>query len=167
MSRDYGIIDQLEAQRARLDSVDVRTGFRARLTSMGRNLLWYVPLTAWVLWYFVWANVVAGYENIRLMFRHWNWVLPLVPSVYVFLAVVLTSVLLPVYIMLTIPSFFANKNNEATYRRRYLLSFLSLFGLLAVVVLTQFAIQASFPLCWESNGTERFRLIPFMPCPNR
>jgi hypothetical protein len=67
--------------------------------------------------------------------------------------------------MLFIPVFFSVDADRSTYSRRYLFSCLVLAALLVSVVLIQFVIYGSFPLCWPKDGIERIRLVPFMPCP--
>ena len=67
--------------------------------------------------------------------------------------------------MLFIPGFFSDETEVATYDRRYLLSFLVFVGISVLSVVLQFVIQGSFPFCWQSNGVERMRMLPFLPCP--
>jgi len=129
------------------------------------NLLWYIPLFAFVVWYFGLANARAAYENIGLVFRHWTWILLLSPSAYVFFATAVYSIFLPIHFMLFIPMFFAADAERATYDRRYLFSVLVLLALIVAVFVTLLANRASFPLCWPSDGVERIRLVPFLPCP--
>jgi hypothetical protein len=142
-----------------VDTADPRTNF---LRGMGGNLLWYIPLFAWVIWYFAIPNATSGYRNVRLVFQHWTWGLLLSPSAYLFFATVLYSVVMPLHFMLFIPGFFAR---DATYNRRYLFSSLVLAALAVVAVITQIIIQSSFPFCWQSDGVERMRMLPFLPCP--
>jgi hypothetical protein len=75
---------------------------------------------------------------------------------------VLYSVFMPFQFMLFIPGFFGH---DATYKRRYLFSFLVVVALAIVAVITQLVIQSSFPFCWQSDGVERMRMLPFLPCP--
>jgi len=147
--RDPGIGDQSRVLR------------QAR--GMRGNLLWYIPLFALVVWYFVFPNAGSAYDNFSLVLRHWTWVLLLSPSAYVFFATAVYSVFLPIQLMLFIPIFFSA--DGATYDRRYVFSFLVLVALIILVVLTQLLIHASFPLCWQSDGVERVRMVPILPCP--
>ena len=48
------------------------------------NLVWYIPVFAFVIWYFALANAKAAYENVGLLFRHWTWLLLLSPATYFF-----------------------------------------------------------------------------------
>jgi hypothetical protein len=136
----------------------VRRGMRG-------NLLWYIPLFGFVVWYFGLANARAAYENISLVLHHWTWMLLVSPSAYVFFSTALYSVLLPIHFMLFIPSLFSADAEEATYDRRYVFSFLVLLALIVGVFVTQLVIRGSFPLCWPADGVERLRLVPFLPCP--
>lgn len=148
-----------------VDRADSRGGSNGAVQrGMGGNLLWYIPLFCFVVWYFALSNARAGYENIGIVFRHWTWVLLVSPSAYVFFVTVVYSVFLPVHFMLFIPYFFSS-TDPATYDRRYLFSVLVVVALVILVFATQLVIQGSFPLCWQSNGVERIRLVPLMSCP--
>ncbi len=130
------------------------------------NLLWYIPLFALASWYVVFSNAKAAYENITIVSRHWTWMLLVSPSAYVFLATTIYAVLLPIHFMLFIPRFFSVNADRPTYDRRYPLSILVLLALIVGVFVMLAASRASFPLCWPSDGVERIRLVPFLPCPN-
>jgi hypothetical protein len=132
---------------------------------MRGNLLWYIPVFAFVVWYFALANARAAYENFGIVFRHWTWALLFSPSAYVFFATAVYSVFLPIHFMLFIPPFFSAEVEAATYDRRYLFSFLVLVGLIVLVVVAQLVVHGSFPICWPSNGVERIRMVPLLPCP--
>ncbi|MGB8065262.1 MAG: hypothetical protein WCF26_25485 [Candidatus Sulfotelmatobacter sp.] len=151
---NIGVSDQPDGS-----STAVRQGMRW-------DLLWYIPLFAFVVWYFGFANAKAAYENIGLVLRHWTWMLLASPSAYVFFATAVYSVFLPIHFMLFIPHFFSVDADRPTYDRRYLFSFLVLVALIVAVVVTQLVIRGSFPLCWPSNGVERIRLVPLLPCPD-
>lgn len=147
------------------DSVERSGAVRREPRGMRWDLLWYIPLFAFVAWYFSLSNARSAYENIGIVFRHWTWFLLVSPSAYLFFTTALYSVFLPIHFMLFIPPLFSAEVEAATYDRRYLLSFLVLVGLVILVFVNQFVIYASFPLCWQANGVERIRLVPFLPCP--
>jgi hypothetical protein len=87
-----------------------------------------------------------------------------VPSAYLFVGLLLYAVLMPIQFMLFIPNFFLSPD-AATYDRRYLFSILVVFALIVSLFIIQLAISTSFPLCWPSDGFERIRMVPFLPCP--
>jgi hypothetical protein len=132
---------------------------------MRGNLLWYVPLFAFVIWYFALPNARAAYDNIGIVFRHWTGILLVSPSAWLFFATTVYSVFLPIHFMLFIPRFYSTDAEGATYDRRYLFSLLVLVALVILVFVTQLVIHGSFPLCWQSSGVERIRLVPLLPCP--
>lgn len=156
MLDSYGIVESADSRN---------TGSDARASGMRGNLLWYVPLFLFVVGYFVIPNARSGYTNVRLLLRHWTWALLFVPSTYVFFSTVSYSVFQPIQFMLFIPLFFSDEHQGATYDRRYLLSFLVVLAMVALIFALQLAIHASFPLCWPADGFERLRMIPFLPCP--
>jgi hypothetical protein len=135
---------------------------REPLRGMRLNLLWYVPLFAFAVFYFAIPNAKSAYSNIHLVFQHWTWGLLLSPSAALFFATTIYSIFMPIQFMLFIPPMFGHTE---TYRRRYLYSFLIFIALAIVAVVQQLVIQSSFPFCWQADGVERLRLLPFLPCP--
>jgi hypothetical protein len=142
-----------------------KRGQSTNASGMRLNLLWYIPLFVFVVGYFALPNASAGYTNVRLVARHWTWGLLLSPSAYLFFATAMYSVLMPIQLMLFIPGFFSDETEVATYDRRYLLSLLVFAGIAVLSVVMQFVIEYSFPFCWQSDGVERMRILPFLPCP--
>lgn len=155
MSDPYSIVDAASGSKAT----------EPKMSHMGGNLFWYVPLFLFVIGYFVVPNISAGYTNIRLVFRHWKWILLVSPSAYVFFSLVVYSVCQPIQFLMFIPAFFSEERGTTTFDRRYLLSFLVVISLIVLVFLLQLAIHSSFPFCWQADGVERLRLVPFLPCP--
>ena len=130
-----------------------------REAGMRGNLLWYIPVFAFVVWYFALANARAAYENFGIVFRHWTWALLFSPSAYVFFATAVYSVFLPIHFMLFIPPFFSAEVEAATYDRRYLFSFLVLVGLIVLVSFTARFQFAGHLTASRESGWCRFCLV--------
>lgn len=139
-------------------------GFLSLLfTTMGFNLIWYLPLCLGILFYFIIPNVKSGYQNIAVVFQRFTWAIFFSPSSYLFLGSLIASVLLPLKLLLLIPIFF--DKNISTYKRRYLSSFGVVVGIAISCVLLQIIIWGSFPLIVDKNGYIHIRIIPFFPWP--
>ena len=151
----------------------MRTGFAedqrpkppmgAMLSGMRANLIWYIPLGVFVLFYLVIPNIVSGYHNIALVIRRFSWLLFLSPAAYLFFACVFLSIALPVQMTLFIPAVFDPQFPR--YRRRYLVSFLIAAGIFAVCVVLQAVVWGSFPLPVDRDNHIHVRMIPFWPWP--
>jgi hypothetical protein len=131
---------------------------------MRLNLVWYVPLCLLVLFYFVVENALSGYENIRLVFARFFWGIFFSPSAYFFLGSILTSVILPIRLLLLIPMFF-DRSSEA-YGRRYLWSLCVVLAILVSAALLQILIWGSVPLTVAKDGHIHMRIFPFVPWPD-
>lgn len=138
--------------------------FLVLLTTMRLNLMWFVPLCVAIVFYFVIPNVVAGYQNVTLVFRRFNWAIFLSPSAHLFFGALIASVALPLRLLLLIPAFF--DRGVPAYARRYLWSFLVVLGIGSSAILLQIIIWGAFPLPVDKEGYIHLRFIPFIPWPD-
>jgi hypothetical protein len=154
--------DSLGALTSKMQS-DNENAIRAIVHVMRYNLLWYLPVAAWVVWYFIVPNVASGYQNVRLVFHHFTWAIFFSPSAYIFFSAVILSIFLPFRLLLFIPLLFVP--DVQTYKRRYVWS----FGIVVVIVISALLIQGviwgSFPLPASKDGYIHLRMIPFIPWP--
>jgi hypothetical protein len=138
--------------------------FRVRTRTMGFNLLWYVPLGVWVVFYFIIPNAVSGFHNVALVFRRFTWSLFFSPSAYVFFGAVFTSIFLPFQLFLMVPAFFDSE--VLAYRRPYLWSLCMVITIAISAILLQAIIWGSFPLPADKDDYIHLRMIPFIPWPD-
>ena len=131
---------------------------------MRANLIWYVPLSAAVVFYFVISNAVTGYNNIALVFHQFTWAIFISPSAYLFFSCILATVFLPLQLLLMIPAFF--DRSTPRYGQRYLLSFAIVVGIAVACFILQIIIWGSFPLPVDQDGYIHVRMIPFLPWPD-
>ena len=136
---------------------------RSLFSSMRTNLIWYIPLSVAVLFYFVIPDITSGYHNVMLVFSRFSWLVFISPAAYVFFSCVLASVFLPVQLMLIVPLFF--NRESSTFGRRYLWSAGVVVGIAVACFILQVIIWGSFPLPVDSEGYIRIRMIPFLPWP--
>jgi len=80
---------------------------RLVLTTMRYNLIWYLPLCLWILFYIIIPNVSSGYNNLKIVFHRFTWAIVFSPSAYIFFAALFTSIVLPLRLLGLIPIFFA------------------------------------------------------------
>ena len=146
------------------EKTHVRSHKHSKKRSLGFNLFWYVPVCIWIFLYFVLQNILTGYKNIVLAWTHLTWGLFISPSAYIFFAVTIASIVLPLQYLTFIPMFFSSEN-EGLYKKRYLYSFLIIIGIIAAMFLLQIIIWGTFPLDIDKNGYEHLRMIPFFPLP--
>jgi len=133
------------------------------ISHMRTNLIWYIPVSAGMVFYFVIPNAVSGYHNITLVFHHFTWGIFISPAADLFFSCVLASVFLPLTLLLIIPAFF--DPGASGYNRRYLLSFAFFIGIPVVCLILQVIIWGSFPLSVDQEGYTHLRMIPFLPWP--
>jgi hypothetical protein len=119
---------------------------------IGINFRWIFAVGAAFIFL---AAVVAAMMNIEKLWRDWSWGFLLSPSAWAFSATLYMTIALPITMI----------------RKDYRMGFLeSLFTLLILVVwffVCQFILWGSFPLIHDPDGTQRIRMIPFIPWPNR
>ena len=138
-------------------------GLTGLFANMRFDLIWFVPLCAAILFYFIVPNITSAYHNILLMFDRFTWGIFVSPSAYVFISAIVGSVGLPVVLLLLVPIFF---NQDASgYKRRYLLSLGVAIDIVLSSLLLQVIIWGSFPLPVDKEGYIHLRLIPFFPWP--
>ncbi len=135
----------------------------ARWLLMSANLIWYIPLSAAVVFYLAIPNAESGYHNVALTFSRFTWAIFISPSAYLFFSSVLASVFLPLQLLLLIPAFFDPSNSG--YGRRYVVSFGLIAGIAVSCVIFQVVIWGSFPLPTDQDGSIHLRMIPFLPWP--
>lgn len=138
--------------------------FQALVATMRLNLLWFIPLSLWIVDYFVLPNARSGYQNILLGLHRFTWGVLFSPSAYLFLAAVFESLYLPIQLLFTMPIFFVR--DAPRYKRRYILSFCTAIAIAVSAILLQFVIVGSFPLPLDKDGYIHLRLIPFFPWPD-
>ena len=126
------------------------------------NLIWYIPLCLWVIFYFVVPSGVSGYQNIKLSLRYFTWIYLISPSAYVFFSMILASVVLPLQLLFYIPLLFSK---DTVNYKKYLYSVLIIIGIAVSAVLLQLIVWGSCPYEFDSNGYEHLRMIPFIPWP--
>lgn len=129
---------------------------------IGWNWLWFVPLSALVLWVVERHTIEHGFVLCRLAYQRWSWGALFSPSAYFCLSVIAFSVYFPIESIVWMWSLASADG----LKRRY--AYLCL--LLVVVFLLPFLIDAitwgSFPFNRDDNGVHRLRLIPFIPWPD-
>lgn len=123
---------------------------------LGWHWLWFGPVCVWALFRFVVPDAVSGYSNLRLFLRHWHWGALLSPSADVFLAAVVASVTVPLYILSIIPVL------AHLPRRAWVATLAAILAIPVSCVLIQLLIWGSYP--FESG---HLRMIPFIPWPER
>jgi hypothetical protein len=126
----------------------------------GSNLLWFVPLCLIVVAVIIIPVGLLAFENCRSLWRHFTWGLLVSPSFYMFVALTLTSPVLPIAFLTAIPETFT-----ASPSQRFIRSLTILLSIVCVSVVIQIFLWGSYPLGWDSDGTEHLRLIPFFPWP--
>jgi hypothetical protein len=119
---------------------------RLVLTTMRYNLIWYLPLCLWILFYIIIPNIGSGYHNLKIVFHRFTWAIFFSPSAYLFLVALFASVFLPVRLLGWIPIFFAKDAENTTYKRRYLWSLLLTVGIFITAILIQVLIWDRFRL---------------------
>lgn len=138
-------------------------GERVTSHGIGRDLLWFLPVCVGVTLYFEVANITSAYHNLALVYRRWSWALFFSPAAATFFGATLTSMWLPIYILLI--SFTLFDRTGPSYRRRYWWSAAVVVGIAASSALVQLIIWGSFPLPADSDGHVHLRMIPFFPWP--
>jgi hypothetical protein len=128
------------------------------------NLIWYIPLSAWVLLYFVVPNFNSGLENIRLVFHRFSWSLFFSPAAALFFSAIVASLFVPFQLLLVIPGFFAAESIGCI--KRYVWSLGVVVAIFVTAILLQAVIWGSFPLPVDKDGYIHVRLIPFIPWPD-
>lgn len=144
-------------------SASQRGSMRSLFSTMRTNLIWYIPLGAVVLYYFVIPNITSGYHNVTLIFKHFSWLLFISPAAYVFFSCVVASVFLPIQLILMVAMFFDRE--FPAYSRRYLWSSVVVVGIAVACFILQVIIWGSFPLLVDHEGYIHVRMIPFLPWP--
>lgn len=137
--------------------------FRLLVRAMRFNLIWYVLLGIWIIFYFVVPNVASGFHDVSIVFHRFTWAIFFSPSAYFFFASVVASVFLPFQLLLMIPAFF--DNTVPAYRRRYVWSLIMAIVIVISAILLQVIIWGSFPLPVDKDGYVHLRMIPFIPWP--
>jgi hypothetical protein len=132
-------------------------------SEMKANLIWYVPLCAAIVFYFVVPDVVSGHHNVALVLHRFSWLIFVSPSAYLFWSCILASVFTTIALLLVIPSFFALESPY--YSRRHISTLGVVVGIAAVCFVIQFLIWGSFPLPVDSENYIHIRMIPFLPWP--
>lgn len=138
--------------------------FRILVGTMRFNLVWYVPLCIWIVLYIIIPNLTSGLHNVALVFHRFSWGIFFSPSAYVFFSAVITSVFLPLQLLLVVLSFF--DPDVPLSRRRHLWSFAVVVVIVLSALLLQAVIWGSFPLPVDKDGYIHVRMIPFIPWPD-
>jgi hypothetical protein len=131
---------------------------------MGFNLLWFLPLSAWLLFVSEGAALSSAYPNLVTFYHRSSWDVCLSPSAGVFFSAVAASIGLPIQPLWLIPSFVFNPSGDL-YRRRYVWSAAIMGAVVISGFVVQFIIWGSFPLPVDSEGYVRIRMVPFFPWP--
>ncbi len=141
--------------------------WKTLLRAMAYNLIWYIPLFITVVCYFSIPSASDAFHNVTNIFKGFGkhfWVLFFSPAAYLFFSTEIESILLPFQMMLLIPIYF--ERSEWRFRKKILLSTLTVIGLYIAMLLLQVIIWGSFPHINDVDGS-RLRLIPFVPWPNQ
>jgi hypothetical protein len=69
--------------------------------------------------------------------------------------------------MLWLPICFANHPDNPWYPKRHLMAVVTPVMVILAVILLQVILCGSYPLGYDADGTERLRMIPFIPWPDR
>lgn len=137
---------------------------RSVFVLMGKNLIWYIPLFAAVIFYLVIPNIASGYKNILIVLDRFSWLVLVSPAAAVFISALIASVMLPVQMMLFVPTLFDRASG--TYSRRFLYTFGLVLGIVVACVILQIVTWGAFPLPVDHDGYVHVRMIPFVPWPN-
>jgi hypothetical protein len=124
------------------------------------NVLWYIPVALFCAATALF-DAVQAWALGRDVISHWSWILLLSPSAYVWLAVTLSTVALPVQAACAIPCLF---QRPAYHPYRYTTMVLA-FTTIALAI-CWIVGWGSYPLNSDQNGYLHFRMIPFIPLPS-
>lgn len=140
--------------------------FRALWDAMGLNVIWYVSLFLLVIYFIIVPNALTAYKNISQVLRvlgHKSWGLLLSPSAYLFFIAELSSLFVPIQMLLWIPVYFENQENNNL--RKYGWTLLTVAGIVVFLVVIQIIIWGSYPVGVDAEHYVRLRMIPFFPWP--
>jgi hypothetical protein len=131
------------------------------------NWFWFGPLTAWVLALVEWHAGRYAILALRLWWDRWDWGALLSPSGDFCIAVVMTSVLLPIGGVIGVTAFLFDRNTVTNRQTRVVRALVILAAIFLLPFVTDALIWGSFPLTFDEHGNGRLRLIPFLPWPDR
>ena len=136
-----------------------------RATSRGRgfDLLWLLSIPVGFTLYFEIENIISAFHNMTVLYHRFTWLLFLSPAAACFFSASLSSVFLPIQVLIANAVLF--DRNGSYYRRRYRWSAAGLLALGASCALLQLIAWGSFPLPANTEGRVYLRMVPFLPWP--
>lgn len=89
-------------------ALDVRRSARG----IGLDLLWFLPLAAYMLLTIEGAAISSAYQNLAALYHRFDWGVLISPSTIVFLSDICASVGLPIQLVMLIPFVVFDRTNE-------------------------------------------------------